>query len=138
MSIAVLVTNMRNFPLSRGAVAGILKGYSGLSAAVYTAIYTGALHSSAANLLLFLTLGVATVYLLAMYFVRPCEPSLVENSSERVHFLFVQISSALLGVYLVAATTLDSFCDYYPRFELFAGGDHGCQKRTARCPPTVC
>ncbi|PNT76396.1 hypothetical protein BRADI_1g47750v3 [Brachypodium distachyon] len=107
MSTAVLVTNMRNFPLSRGAVAGILKGYSGLSAAVYTAIYTGVLHGSAANLLLFLTLGVAAVCLLAMYFVKPCEPSLVENSSERAHFLFVQIGSALLGVYLVAATTLD-------------------------------
>nr|POE44997.1 protein nuclear fusion defective 4 [Quercus suber] len=36
---AVLVTNMRNFPLSRGTVAGILKGYIGLSAAVYTVIY---------------------------------------------------------------------------------------------------
>jgi len=42
LGTAVLVTNMRNFPLSRGAVAGILKGYSGLSAAVYTEIYTGA------------------------------------------------------------------------------------------------
>ena len=114
MSTAVLVTNMRNFPLSRGAVAGILKGYSGLSAAVYTAIYTGTLHGSAASLLLFLTLGVAVVCLLAMYFVRPCEPSLVENSSERVHFLFVQISSALLGVYLVAATTLDRFVALTP------------------------
>ncbi|XP_031385854.1 protein NUCLEAR FUSION DEFECTIVE 4 isoform X2 [Punica granatum] len=36
---AVLVTNMRNFPLSRGTVAGLLKGYIGISAAVYTAIY---------------------------------------------------------------------------------------------------
>lgn len=114
MSTAALVTNMRNFPLSRGAVAGILKGYSGLSAAVYTAIYTGALHGSAANLLLFLTLGVAVVCILAMYFVRPCEPSLVENSSERVHFLFVQISSAFLGVYLVATTTIDRFVDLAP------------------------
>ncbi|CAM0913056.1 unnamed protein product [Alopecurus aequalis] len=114
MSTAALVTNMRNFPLSRGAVAGILKGYSGLSAAVYTAIYTGALHGSAASILLFLTLGVATVCILAMYFVRPCEPSLVENSSERLHFLFVQISSALLGVYLVVATTLDRFVAFTP------------------------
>lgn len=102
-----MVTNMRNFPLSRGVVAGILKGYAGLSAAVYTEIYTGVLHDSSANLLLFLALGVPTVCLLTMYFVRPCEPSLVENSSEQVHFLFTQIASVLLGVYLVAATILD-------------------------------
>ncbi|KAJ8568651.1 hypothetical protein K7X08_028184 [Anisodus acutangulus] len=39
-STTVLVTNMRNFPLSRGTVAGILKGYGGLSAAVYTEAYS--------------------------------------------------------------------------------------------------
>ncbi|KAJ0091206.1 hypothetical protein Patl1_14867 [Pistacia atlantica] len=40
LSTAVLVTNMRNFPFSRGTVAGILKGYGGLSAAVFTEIYS--------------------------------------------------------------------------------------------------
>lgn len=107
MGTAVLVTNMRNFPLSRGAVAGILKGYSGLSAAVYTEIYTGVLRGSPTNLLLLLTLGVPAICLLTMYFVRPCEPSLVETNAEQVHFLFAQIASILLGVYLVGATVLD-------------------------------
>nr|CAD1824978.1 unnamed protein product [Ananas comosus var. bracteatus] len=46
---AVLVTNMRNFPVSRGTVAGILKGYAGLSAAVFTPIYSGLLDSSPGN-----------------------------------------------------------------------------------------
>nr|CAB3467236.1 unnamed protein product [Digitaria exilis] len=63
MGTAVLVTNMRNFPVSRGSVAGILKGYSGLSAAVFTEIYTGVLRDSPTNLLLFLTLGVPAVLL---------------------------------------------------------------------------
>ncbi|KAL6898047.1 hypothetical protein ACP4OV_006643 [Aristida adscensionis] len=107
MATAVLVTNMRNFPLSRGAVAGILKGYSGLSAAVYTEIYTGVLHDSPPKLLLLLALGIPAVSLLTMYFVRPCEPSLVETSSEQVHFMFAQMASILLGVYLVGATILD-------------------------------
>uniref|UniRef100_A0A453QXA5 Uncharacterized protein n=1 Tax=Aegilops tauschii subsp. strangulata TaxID=200361 RepID=A0A453QXA5_AEGTS len=107
LGTAVLVTNMRNFPLSRGAVAGILKGYAGLSAAVYTEIYTGILHDSAASLLLLLALGVPSVCFLTMYFVQPCQPSLVPNSSEQVHFLFTQIGSIILGVYLVGATVLD-------------------------------
>nr|TKW19920.1 hypothetical protein SEVIR_4G051200v2 [Setaria viridis] len=98
---------MRNFPLSRGAVAGILKGYSGLSAAVYTEIYTGVLGDSPINLLLLLTLGVPAICLLTMYFVRPCEPSLVETNAEQLHFLFAQIASILLGFYLVGATILD-------------------------------
>lgn len=107
MATAVLVTNMRNFPLSRGAVAGILKGYSGLSAAVYTEIYTGVLGDSPINLLLFLTLGVPVVCLLTMYFVQPCEPSLVETNAEQVHFMFAQIASVVLGIFLVGATILD-------------------------------
>nr|XP_029152783.1 protein NUCLEAR FUSION DEFECTIVE 4-like [Arachis hypogaea] len=35
LTTSVLVTNMRNFPVSRGKVSGILKGYGGLSAAVF-------------------------------------------------------------------------------------------------------
>ncbi|OEL36788.1 hypothetical protein BAE44_0002201 [Dichanthelium oligosanthes] len=104
LGTAVLVTNMRNFPLSRGAVAGILKGYSGLSAAVYTELYTGVLHDSPTNLLLFLTLGVPAICILTMYFVRPCEPSLVETNAEKVHFMFAQMASVVLGGYLVVAT----------------------------------
>ncbi|KAK9923050.1 hypothetical protein M0R45_031485 [Rubus argutus] len=47
LGTAVLVTNMRNFPLSRGTVAGILKGYIGISAAVYTVLLEKSLQSMA-------------------------------------------------------------------------------------------
>ncbi|XP_008775757.2 protein NUCLEAR FUSION DEFECTIVE 4-like [Phoenix dactylifera] len=107
LGTGVLVTNMRNFPLSRGPVAGILKGYIGLSAAVYTEIYIGLLRDSSTKLLLFLTLGIPGICLAMMYFVRPCTPSLEEDSSEHGHFLFTQISSILLGLYLCATTVLD-------------------------------
>lgn len=101
---AVLVTNMRNFPLSRGTISGILKGYVGISAAVYTLIYSLLLKGSASNLLLFLAIGVSIVCLLMMYFIRPCTPSSGEDSSVHVHFIFAQAASVLLATYLVITT----------------------------------
>ncbi|CAL9127889.1 protein NUCLEAR FUSION DEFECTIVE 4-like [Musa acuminata AAA Group] len=105
----VLVTNMRNFPLSRGTVSGILKGYVGLSLSVFTALYTGMLHSSSTNLLLFLAIGLPAICLAMMCTVRPCTPSLEENTSERGRFLFIQISSVLLGLYLLSFTIANSY-----------------------------
>ncbi|GFQ01006.1 hypothetical protein PHJA_002244500 [Phtheirospermum japonicum] len=107
LGTAVLVTNMRNFPLSRGTVAGILKGYVGLSAAVYTEIYTMLLNGSAPNHLLLLTLGIPFIGLAMMYFIRPCTPASSEkDSSEHGHFLFTQVSSLALAVYLLTTTVL--------------------------------
>ncbi|KAJ4754417.1 Major facilitator superfamily protein [Rhynchospora pubera] len=107
LGTAALVTNMRNFPFSRGTVAGILKGYIGLSAAVFTELYTGVLNHSSTKLLLFMTLGIPAICLLVMYFVRPCTPSLEDDSSEKGHFIFVQIMSVLLGLFLLTSTVLD-------------------------------
>ncbi|XP_009338491.1 protein NUCLEAR FUSION DEFECTIVE 4 [Pyrus x bretschneideri] len=104
---AVLVTNMRNFPLSRGTVAGILKGYIGLSAAVYTVLYSTVLQDSALNLLLFLALGIPVLCLALMYFIRPCTPASGEDSSEHVHFLFTIAVSVLLAIYLVTVTLVE-------------------------------
>ncbi|KAJ4951156.1 hypothetical protein NE237_027988 [Protea cynaroides] len=105
-STAVLVTNMRNFPLTRGTVAGILKGYGGISAAVYTEIYIAVLQSSSSKLLLFLTLGIPFVCFAVMYFVRPCMPTSGDDSAEHGHFLFVQVASVVLAIYLLTTTLL--------------------------------
>lgn len=102
----MLVTNMRNFPLSRGTVAGLLKGYIGISAAVYTAIYSMILDKSASKLLLFLTLGLPAICLVMMYFIRHCTPASGEDSSIHVHFLFTQAASIILAVYILVVTTV--------------------------------
>ncbi|KAL1551349.1 protein NUCLEAR FUSION DEFECTIVE 4-like [Salvia divinorum] len=109
LGTAVLVTNMRNFPLSRGTVAGILKGYIGLSGAVFTEVFTMVLNGSASSHLLLLTLGIPTIGLAMMYFVRPCTPASGEDSRERGHFLFVQAASVTLAVYLLTTTILKDF-----------------------------
>ncbi|XP_071711034.1 protein NUCLEAR FUSION DEFECTIVE 4-like [Rutidosis leptorrhynchoides] len=106
LGTAVLVTNMRNFPLSRGTVAGILKGYVGLSAAVFTEVYTMVLKGSASSLLLFFTLGIPIICLALMYYVRPCTPASEADPSETAHFLFTQIASLFLAVFLLTTTIL--------------------------------
>ncbi|KAK1434036.1 hypothetical protein QVD17_10954 [Tagetes erecta] len=106
LGTAVLVTNMRNFPLSRGTVAGILKGYVGLSAAVFTEVYTIILKGSASALLLFFTLGIPVLCLVLMYYVRPCTPASEVDPSETVHFLFTQGASVVLAVFLLTTTIL--------------------------------
>ncbi|KAL7099648.1 hypothetical protein ACP275_09G098300 [Erythranthe tilingii] len=109
LGTAVLVTNMKNFPVSRGTVAGILKGYVGLSAAVFTEVYTMVLSGSASKHLLLLTLGIPVIGLVMMYFVRPCTPASGEDSLENGHFLFIQIASLTLAVYLLATTILKDY-----------------------------
>ena len=99
---AVLVTNMRNFPLSRGTLAGILKGYVGISAAVYTEIYIGMLDKSSVKLLLFLTVRLPMVYLLVMYFVRPCTPSMGEDTGEH-RYLVKRYTANSFRMYMVVA-----------------------------------
>ncbi|KAK4781259.1 hypothetical protein SAY87_017365 [Trapa incisa] len=106
LSTAILVTNMRNFPQSRGTVAGILKGYGGLSAAVFTEIYSLLLNHSSSKLLMFLSLGIPIMCLLMMYFVKACTPASGEDPSERSHFIFIQIASVLLGFYVLTTTIL--------------------------------
>ncbi|CAK7338558.1 unnamed protein product [Dovyalis caffra] len=93
LSTAVLVTNRRNSPLSRGTVAGILKGYGGISAAVFTEIYSTLLRNSSSKLLMFLALGIPILCFIVMYFVRACTPA----------------SGALivLGLYVLTTTMLD-------------------------------
>ncbi|KAK2646614.1 hypothetical protein Ddye_021809 [Dipteronia dyeriana] len=107
LSTAVLVTNMRNFPLSRGTVAGILKGYGGLSAAVFTEVYSMLLNNSSSKLLMFLALGVPILCFMMMYFVRPCTPASGEDSAEQGHFIFTQTASVVLGLFLLGTTILD-------------------------------
>ncbi|KAI3777755.1 hypothetical protein L1987_47557 [Smallanthus sonchifolius] len=106
LGTAVLVTNMRNFPLSRGTVAGVLKGYVGLSAAVFTEVYTMVLKGSASSLLLLFTLGIPVICLLLMYYVRPCTPASEADPSETAYFLFTQGASVVLAVFLLTTTIL--------------------------------
>ncbi|KAI7750340.1 hypothetical protein M8C21_025669, partial [Ambrosia artemisiifolia] len=106
LGTAVLVTNLRNFPLSRGTVAGLLKGYIALSAAVFTEVCTMLLNGSSSQIVLVFTLGIPIICLALMYYVRPCTPASEPDPSENVHFLFTQGMSLLLAIFLLTTTIL--------------------------------
>ena len=112
LTTSVLVTNMRNFPASRGKVAGILKGYGGLSGAVFTEIYSIVIHNSSSKYLLFLAIGIPVICFSMMFLVRPCTPASVEDSTDNCHFLFIQVSSVVLGLYLLATTIFGNILPY--------------------------
>lgn len=108
LGTAVIVTNLRNFPLSRGTVAGLLKGYIALSAAVFTEVCTMLLHESASAIVLVFTIGIPVICLSLMYYVRPCTPASEPDPSENGHFLFTQGTSLLLAIFLLTTTMLKS------------------------------
>ncbi|KAM0018633.1 putative MFS transporter superfamily [Helianthus debilis subsp. tardiflorus] len=106
LGTAVIVTNLRNFPLSRGTVAGLLKGYIALSAAVFTEISIMLFNGSASAVVLLFTLGIPVICLALMYYVRPCTPAFEPDPSENSHFMFTQGTSLLLAIFLLTTTIL--------------------------------
>lgn len=105
---AVLVTCMRNFPRSRGTVVGILKGFVGLSAAIFTQVFTALLDNNAVWLLVFLAIGPTVVCLAAMLFIRPVhEAGDVQDPDERSNFHYIMAVCVVLAAYLFATTLIE-------------------------------
>ncbi|KAL8127785.1 hypothetical protein AgCh_014638 [Apium graveolens] len=78
----------------------------GISAAVFTEVYNMLLNDSAADLLLFMALGIPITCLAIMYLIRACTPASEVDSSEHIYFLFAQAASITLAVYLLTTTIL--------------------------------
>jgi hypothetical protein len=105
---AALVTCMRNFPHNRGLIAGFLKGFVGLSSAIYTLIFTSYLSRDPLRLLLFLAIGPPVVSLVSMSFVRPIKSEeMREEEEEPSNFSFVNVLCILLAVYLLVAVIVE-------------------------------
>ncbi|MBA0608230.1 hypothetical protein Godav_020471, partial [Gossypium davidsonii] len=105
MNTAVLVTCMRNFPKNRGPVSGILKGYVGLSTAIFTDICTALFSSDPSTFLFILAVVPAIVCLTATFFLHEI-PTPTKNPSElRQETLYFHVFNGIafiLAVYLLA------------------------------------
>lgn len=123
MNTAVLVTCMRNFPRSRGTVTGTLKGYIGLSTAIFTQLCTALFTSEASSFLLLLTFLPVIVCFTAIAFLTevPASTSQAEDVEEQAGFTIINWISLSLAVYLLTFTLLEFFFPFSSfQFKLFA------------------
>jgi len=104
MNTAVLVTCMRNFPKNRGPISGILKGYVGLSTAIFTDICTALFSSDPSKFLLMLTIVPAIICLIAAIFLHETPPASTstEENKETQFFNVFNFIAVTVAVYLLA------------------------------------
>lgn len=106
MNTAVLVTCIRNFRRNRGPVSGILKGYVGLSTAIFTNLCSALFADDPASFLLMLALIPFAVCLTGVFFLREVPvaktTTAAEDSEEVRYFGVCNAVAVVLAVYLLA------------------------------------
>ncbi|KAJ8624713.1 hypothetical protein MRB53_033243 [Persea americana] len=101
MNTAVLVTCIRNFRKNRGPVSGILKGYIGLSTAIFTDLCSALFSDSPSSFLLMLSIVPFLVCLAAMLFLREADPAAGDDKDEARYFGVFNTVAVVIAVYLL-------------------------------------
>lgn len=104
MNTAVLVTCIRNFRKNRGPVSGILKGYVGLSTAIFTDLCTALFSDDPSTFVLMLAIVPFVVCLTAIFFLRELPPASTssEEKEETRYFGIFNAVAVIVAVYLLA------------------------------------
>ncbi|XVF45509.1 hypothetical protein PTKIN_Ptkin02bG0212300 [Pterospermum kingtungense] len=104
MNTAVLVTCIRNFSRNRGPVSGILKGYVGLSTAIFTDLCSALFTDDPAKFLIMLAVIPFAVCLAAVFFLReiPQSTTVAAEKEETHYFAIFNIFAVVVAVYLLA------------------------------------
>ncbi|KAI4299871.1 hypothetical protein L6164_033292 [Bauhinia variegata] len=106
MNTAVLVTCIRNFRKNRGPVSGILKGFVGLSTAIFTDLCAALFADDPASFLLMLALIPFAVCLAGVFFLRESPPASAAAAAEEEESKYFGIFN---GVAVVTAVYLLAF-----------------------------
>ena len=103
MNTAVLVTCIRNFRKNRGPVSGILKGYVGLSSAIFTDLCAALFSSSPSSFLFLLSVVPLIVCFGAMVFLKEEEEEDdYKDDRENVFFSIFSGVAVIIAIYLLA------------------------------------
>ncbi|KAB2097525.1 hypothetical protein ES319_A01G176300v1 [Gossypium barbadense] len=110
MNTAVLVTCIRNFRRNRGPVSGILKGYVGLSTAIFTDLCSTLFSDDPARFLVMLAVIPFAVCLVAVLFLReiPQSTSVAAEKEEARYFAIFNIVAVVVAVYLLTYDLIGS------------------------------
>lgn len=99
-----LVTCIKSFPGSRGIIIGLLKGYVGLSGAVFTQLYLAIYGDDSKSLVLLIAWLPAVISVIFVYAIRPIDPVKLktdEKENQRPFFYLLYASLALAGYLMV-------------------------------------
>ncbi|KAM3259339.1 hypothetical protein ACQJBY_050874 [Aegilops geniculata] len=106
MNTAVLVTCIRNFRGSRGPVSGVLKGYVGLSTAIFTDVCSALFADDPASFLVMLAVVPAAVCAVAMVFLREGRVATADSGGDEADargFAAISTLAVAIALYLLAA-----------------------------------
>ncbi|KAH7301089.1 hypothetical protein KP509_23G011800 [Ceratopteris richardii] len=105
-----LVTNVRNFPKSRGHIVGLLKGFTGLCSAIFTQIYTTFFAPDLAAYLFVVAVGPTMVALFVMFIIRPVKEKPGDSIHlEKIGFTFIYADCIVMAAYLMGVMLLQDF-----------------------------
>ncbi|GLJ25048.1 hypothetical protein SUGI_0479370 [Cryptomeria japonica] len=108
-----LVTCVKNFPQSRGSVLGILKGFVGLSGAIFTQIYHAIYGQDDRGIIVLLGILPLALSLLVMLIARPTKVVTEKNELKCFYnFLYIAL---LLAAFLMVMVVVENRVKSFPQ-----------------------
>ncbi|KAK9068625.1 hypothetical protein SSX86_012740 [Deinandra increscens subsp. villosa] len=110
----VLVTTLRNFPENRGVVLGLLKGFTGLSGAIFAQIYAAVYGDDSKGVVLLIAWLPAAVSVVFVYTIREIKGVKGKESNEIKVFYQFLYASIVLALFIMAMTIAQKMVAFSP------------------------